>query len=101
VRHYAASVGTVTDLVPPHLRRAITTRDQHCAAPGCQQPPAACHVHHIIPRSQGGPTSLTNCILLCRLCRRRHKVHYADLLVMPIWWGEPLVVGVGAAERSA
>jgi len=22
-------------------------------------------VHHIIPRSKGGPTSLTNCILLC------------------------------------
>ncbi|MGN6793986.1 MAG: DUF222 domain-containing protein [Streptosporangiaceae bacterium] len=58
-------VGTVTDLVPPHLRRAITTRDRRCAAPGCDVPPAACHVHHIIPRSQGGTTSLGNCILLC------------------------------------
>ena len=58
-------VGAVTDLVPPHLRRAIITRDRHCAAPGCDAPPAACHVHHIIPRSQGGTTSLGNCILLC------------------------------------
>ena len=58
-------VGSVTELVPPHLRRAIITRDQHCAAPGCDQPPAACHIHHIIPRSQGGTTSLTNCLLLC------------------------------------
>jgi hypothetical protein len=58
-------VGTVTDLIPPHLRRAIITRDRHCAAPGCDQPPAACHVHHIIPRSQGGTTSLTNCLLMC------------------------------------
>ena len=58
-------VGTVTDLVPPHLRRAVTTRDRHCAAPGCDQPPAACHVHHIIPRSRGGTTSLGNCVLLC------------------------------------
>ncbi len=58
-------VGAVTDLIPAHLRRAIITRDRHCAAPGCDQPPAACHVHHIIPRSRGGPTSLTNCILLC------------------------------------
>jgi hypothetical protein len=58
-------VGAVTDLVPPHLRRAITTRDKHCAAPGCDTPPAACHVHHIVPRSQGGTTSLTNCVLLC------------------------------------
>ena len=58
-------VGAVTDLVPPHLRRAIITRDKHCAAPGCDAPPAACHVHHIIPRSQGGTTSLGNCVLLC------------------------------------
>ena len=58
-------VGTVTDLVPAHLRRAITTRDQHCAAPGCDVPPAGCHVHHIIPRSEGGTTSLSNCLLLC------------------------------------
>ena len=58
-------VGAVTDIVPPHLRRAITTRDRHCAAPGCDQPPPACHVHHIIPRSQGGTTSLDNCLLLC------------------------------------
>ena len=58
-------VGAVTDLIPPHLRRAIITRDRHCAAPGCDQPPAACHVHHIIPRSRGGTTSLANCLLLC------------------------------------
>ncbi len=58
-------VGAVTDLIPPHLRRAIITRDRHCAAPGCDQPPAACHVHHIVPRSRGGTTSLANCLLLC------------------------------------
>ena len=58
-------VGAVTDLVPAHLRRAIITRDRHCAAPGCDVQPAACHVHHIVPRSQGGTTSLGNCVLLC------------------------------------
>jgi hypothetical protein len=58
-------IGAVTDLIPAHLRRAIITRDRHCAAPGCDTPPAACHVHHIIPRSQGGTTSLANCLLLC------------------------------------
>ncbi len=58
-------VGAVTDLVPAHLRRAIIARDRHCAAPGCDIQPAACHVHHIVPRSQGGTTSLGNCILLC------------------------------------
>ncbi len=60
-------VGTATETIPPHLRRAVARRDRHCRFPGCEQPPATCHVHHLIPRSQGGPTSLTNCTLLCAL----------------------------------
>jgi len=43
----------------------VTARDRHCRFPGCAQPPAACQPHHIVPRSQGGPTSLTNLLLLC------------------------------------
>jgi hypothetical protein len=58
-------VGAATDQIPPHLRRAVITRDRHCAFPGCTQPPAACQVHHIIPRSEGGPTALTNLMLAC------------------------------------
>ena len=57
--------GAATSTVPPHLRRAVTARDRHCAAPGCRQRPAACQVHHIKPRSHGGRTCLTNLILLC------------------------------------
>jgi hypothetical protein len=58
-------VGTATNQVPEHIRRAVIERDHHCSAPGCYQPPAACHVHHDIPRSEGGTTSLANCRLLC------------------------------------
>jgi hypothetical protein len=58
-------VGAATSQVPEHIRRAVIARDQHCAAPGCSQPPSACHVHHLIPRSQGGTTSVSNCYLLC------------------------------------
>jgi Domain of unknown function (DUF222)/HNH endonuclease len=58
-------VGAATSTVPPHLRRAVIARDRHCAHPGCRQRPAACQVHHITPRSQGGQTALTNLILLC------------------------------------
>ena len=58
-------VGAVTDLIPAHLRRAVITRDRHCAAPGCDQPPPACQIHHITPRSHGGATKLTNLLLLC------------------------------------
>ncbi len=57
--------GKATDTIPPHLRRAVILRDRHCAAPGCLQPPAGCQVHHIIPRKLGGPTKLTNLLLLC------------------------------------
>ena len=59
-------VGTATDTIPPHLRRAVIARDRHCAWPGgCGQRPAACQVHHLIPRSRGGRTVLTNCGLFC------------------------------------
>ena len=57
--------GTVTDTIPPHLRRAVILRDRHCAAPGCDQPPSACQIHHIRPRSKGGATKLSNLLLLC------------------------------------
>jgi hypothetical protein len=57
--------GTPTPTVPPHLRRAVARRDRRCAFPGCRQRPAACQVHHLIPRSRGGPTALWNLVLLC------------------------------------
>jgi hypothetical protein len=58
-------IGAITDTIPVHLRRAVAFRDRHCRFPGCDQPVAACQPHHIIPRAQGGPTSLTNLLLLC------------------------------------
>jgi hypothetical protein len=58
-------VGAVTETIPVHLRRAVAVRDKHCRWPGCEQPVPACQPHHIIPRAMGGPTSLTNMILLC------------------------------------
>jgi hypothetical protein len=58
-------IGTATDSIPAHLRRAVTIRDQHCRFPGFDQPPAACQPHHLIPRADGGPHRLTNLLLLC------------------------------------
>ena len=57
--------GTPTSLITGALRRAVTTRDQHCAFPGCDTPPPACQVHHLKPRAQGGETKLANLVLLC------------------------------------
>jgi len=58
-------LGIPTETIPPHLRRAVARRDRHCRFPGCERSPAACHVHHLIPKAEGGPTSLCNCALLC------------------------------------
>jgi hypothetical protein len=59
-------VGKATDTIPPHLRRAVIVRDRTCRFPGCQQPAAACDIHHVIWRTRGGRTQLINLILLCR-----------------------------------
>ena len=57
--------GKATDSIPAHLRRLVCLRDRHCRWPGCYQPPARCHPHHIRPRHKGGKTSLVNLALLC------------------------------------
>jgi len=58
-------VGAATETIPAHLRRLVILRDRRCRLPGCNQPPAGCQPHHIIPRSKGGKTCLTNMLLLC------------------------------------
>jgi len=57
--------GAATETIPAHLRRLVILRDRCCRFPGCDQPPAGCQPHHIIPRSESGPTRLTNLLLLC------------------------------------
>ncbi|WP_081790192.1 HNH endonuclease signature motif containing protein [Nocardioides sp. URHA0032] len=46
-------------------RTAIAIRDKGCTEPGCDWPPAMCHVHHDIPWSCGGPTDVQHGRLLC------------------------------------
>jgi hypothetical protein len=58
-------VGVSRD-IPAAIRRAVILRDQHCRFPGgCDQPAAACEVHHLRHRAHGGPTSVTDCALFC------------------------------------
>lgn len=59
-------VGRATRTVPPAIRRAVIARDRHCAGPGCHALPAHCDVHHIVFWEDGGDTSLSNSVLLCR-----------------------------------
>ena len=57
------------------LRRAIQVRDRHCTHPaGCDIPWSECDVDHIIPHSQGGPTSQDNGRLRCHAHNRDHTL---------------------------
>jgi hypothetical protein len=56
----------VTTTIPASIRNLVRHRDRHCRFPGCRQPAAVCDVHHIRHKGNGGHTSLTNCVLLCR-----------------------------------
>ncbi len=57
--------GTAEPTIPAHLRRAVLARRRCCAFPGCLHPARACHLHHLIPRSKGGPTALWNLVPAC------------------------------------
>jgi hypothetical protein len=64
-------VGARTRTIPPSLRRALQHRDQGCRFPGCGS--RYTQGHHIQHWAQGGPTKLSNLVLLCR--RHHRSVH--------------------------
>ncbi|MDQ0680746.1 hypothetical protein QFZ30_004128 [Arthrobacter pascens] len=64
-------IGRTTRIFPPHIRKAISARDQGCAFPGCTIPAPWCEAHHITYWSHGGTTSTDNGTLLCT----HHLIH--------------------------
>ena len=63
--------GSRTRTIPPALRRALQHRDQECRFPGCHS--RYVQGHHIHHWAHGGPTTLSNLVLLCR--RHHRAVH--------------------------
>ncbi len=63
-------MGRKTRSVPPALRRALRARDGGCRFPGCGNHRFT-DAHHIEHWADGGETSLTN---LIQLCRRHHRL---------------------------
>ena len=53
------------------IRKAVHTRDQGCAFPGCDKAPPWCDVHHVKEWAKHhGPTSVNNLVTLCRAHHR-------------------------------
>lgn len=64
-------VGRRTRTIPPAIRRALVVRDGGCRFPWCDRPASWCDAHHIRHWVDGGPTCLSNLVLLCR---RHHRL---------------------------
>jgi hypothetical protein len=64
-------IGARTRTIPPALRRALQHRDRGCRFPGCGV--RFGQGHHLRHWAQGGPTTLTNLLILCR--RHHRAVH--------------------------
>jgi hypothetical protein len=78
-------VGARTRTIPPALRRALQHRDGGCRFPGCGV--RVGQGHHIRHWAQGGPTTLSNLLILCRFHHR--AVHEEGLQVERESDGEP------------
>ncbi|MCG5467591.1 HNH endonuclease, partial [Micromonospora sp. LAH09] len=72
-------VGRQRRLVTGPLRRALVLRDGGCAFPGCDRPPRWCDAHHIRHWADGGPTNLSNAVLLCG--HHHRHLHHSDWTV--------------------
>jgi hypothetical protein len=65
-RSLPLNLGRRTPVVPAYLRRAVVVRDGGCTFAGCRRPHAWTDAHHVRHWADGGETSLSNLILLCR-----------------------------------
>lgn len=83
-------IGRTSRIFPPHIRKAITARDQGCSFPACTIPATWCEVHHIDYWSRGGPTSTTNGTLECTYHHHLiHKEHWKIQVRNGIPWHIP------------
>ncbi len=70
---HVIGAGRATRTVNRRLRRALEHRHPSCAVPGCGAT-RGLHAHHIRHWEDGGPTELTNLVLLCPY---HHRLHHS------------------------
>ena len=78
-------VGKATRTIQPATRRALKHRDRSCRWPGCDRPVSWSVPHHIEFWSRGGPSTLSNLVLLCHLHHR--EVHEGGWQVIKVGGG--------------
>ncbi|AFM15799.1 protein of unknown function DUF222/HNH endonuclease [Mycolicibacterium chubuense NBB4] len=90
--------GRTTRTVSRRLRRALEHRDRTCAVPGCGAT-RGLHAHHIRHWEDGGPTEMSNLVLVCPY---HHRAHHRGLITIT-GPADQLVVtdGAGRALSSA
>jgi hypothetical protein len=69
-------VGRQSRLATGALRRALVLRDKGCSFPGCDRPPRWTDAHHVTHWSDGGPTELSNLVLLCG--HHHRLIHHSE-----------------------
>ncbi|HEY8816021.1 MAG TPA: HNH endonuclease signature motif containing protein, partial [Candidatus Dormibacteraeota bacterium] len=75
-------VGRATRVVSAPTRRALRARDHGCRWPGCDRKVDWSHPHHIVAWGRGGPTHLSNLVLLCYFHHR--LVHEGEWQVVQV-----------------
>ncbi|KQN86480.1 hypothetical protein ASE96_12955 [Arthrobacter sp. Leaf69] len=77
-------IGRASRVFPPHIRKALTARDQGCAFPGCTIPAPWCEAHHITPphirkaltaRDQG--CAFPGCTIPAPWCEAHHITYWS------------------------
>jgi hypothetical protein len=81
-------VGRARRLFTPAQRRALALRGgDRCAFPGCDRPGSWCDAHHLRHWADGGPTDLSNGVLLCG--HHHQVVHRGEWAVVMAADGRP------------
>ena len=75
------NIGRRTRIIPPHIHRALQTRDHgHCQYPGCENSRYT-DAHHVKHWADGGETCLDNLVIQCRYHHRAH--HQGEFTITP------------------
>jgi hypothetical protein len=95
-------VGRTQRLHTVKQRIALAARDGGCRWPDCDKPPSWTEIHHPIPWSRGGRTSIENGISLCAYHHlRTHNEGWRILYEREEYWLIPPPSRAGVPDRIA